>query len=38
MIDIPNELKGETDVLKGHDDKICCILIKADQIDLQKLM
>jgi len=32
------ELKGAIDVLKGHDDKIRCILNKADQIDRQQLM
>ena len=32
MLHISNKLKGATDVLKGHNDKICCILIKADQI------
>jgi EH domain-containing protein 1 len=37
-LDISDELKGTIDVLKGHDDKIRCILNKADQIDRQQLM
>lgn len=37
-LDISDELKGAIDVLKGHDDKIRCILNKADQIDRQQLM
>jgi EH domain-containing protein 1 len=37
-LDISDELKAAIDVLKGHDDKIRCILNKADQIDRQQLM
>jgi EH domain-containing protein 1 len=37
-LDISDELKGAIDVLRGHDDKIRCILNKADQIDRQQLM
>jgi hypothetical protein len=37
-LDISDELKATIDVLKGHDDKIRCILNKADQIDRQQLM
>lgn len=37
-LDISDELKNTIDVLKGHDDKIRCILNKADQIDRQQLM
>jgi len=37
-LDISDELRGTIDVLKGHDDKIRCILNKADQIDRQQLM
>lgn len=37
-LDISDELKGAIDVLKGHEDKIRCILNKADQIDRQQLM
>lgn len=37
-LDISDELKGTIDVLKGHEDKIRCILNKADQIDRQQLM
>jgi EH domain-containing protein 1 len=37
-LDISDELKGAIDVLKGHEDKIRCILNKADQIDKQQLM
>ena len=37
-LDISDELKGAIDALKGHEDKIRCILNKADQIDRQALM
>lgn len=37
-LDISDELRGTIDVLKGHEDKIRCILNKADQIDRQQLM
>lgn len=37
-LDISDELKGTIDVLRGHEDKIRCILNKADQIDRQQLM
>uniref|UniRef100_A0A7S2N1J3 Calmodulin n=1 Tax=Helicotheca tamesis TaxID=374047 RepID=A0A7S2N1J3_9STRA len=37
-LDISDELKATIDVLKGHEDKIRCILNKADQIDRQQLM
>ena len=37
-LDISDELKGTIDVLKGHEDKIRCILNKADQTDRQQLM
>jgi len=37
-LDISDELRGAIDVLKGHEDKIRCILNKADQIDRQQLM
>jgi hypothetical protein len=37
-LDISDELKNTIDALKGHDDKIRCILNKADQIDRQQLM
>lgn len=37
-LDISDELKGAIDVLVGHEDKIRCILNKADQIDRQQLM
>jgi len=37
-LDISDELKGAIEVLKGHEDKIRCILNKADQIDRQQLM
>jgi len=37
-LDISDELKGAIDALKGHEDKIRCILNKADQIDRQQLM
>lgn len=37
-LDISDELKGTIDVLKGYEDKIRCILNKADQIDRQQLM
>jgi len=37
-LDISDELKGAIDALVGHEDKIRCILNKADQIDRQQLM
>ena len=37
-LDISDELKNTIDVLKGHEDKIRCILNKADAIDRQQLM
>lgn len=37
-LDISDELKGTIDALAGHEDKIRCILNKADQIDRQQLM
>eukprot|EP00529_Nitzschia_sp_RCC80_P012268 CAMPEP_0113486250 /NCGR_PEP_ID=MMETSP0014_2-20120614/24899_1 /TAXON_ID=2857 /ORGANISM="Nitzschia sp." /LENGTH=568 /DNA_ID=CAMNT_0000379915 /DNA_START=58 /DNA_END=1764 /DNA_ORIENTATION=- /assembly_acc=CAM_ASM_000159 len=37
-LDISDELKGAIDALKGHEDKIRCVLNKADQIDRQQLM
>jgi len=37
-LDISDELKGAIDSLQGHEDKIRCILNKADQIDRQQLM
>ena len=37
-LDISDELKSAIDVLKGHEDKIRCILNKADQINRQQLM
>jgi len=37
-LDISDELKGTIDVLKGHEDKVRCILNKCDQIDRQQLM
>lgn len=37
-LDISDELKQTIDALKGHEDKIRCILNKADQINRQQLM
>jgi len=37
-LDISDEFRGTIDVLKGHEDKIRCVLNKADQIDRQQLM
>uniref|UniRef100_A0A6U3XMP9 Calmodulin n=1 Tax=Skeletonema marinoi TaxID=267567 RepID=A0A6U3XMP9_9STRA len=37
-LDISDELKATIDVLKGHEDKVRCILNKADQINRQQLM
>jgi len=37
-LDISDELKSTIDVLKGHEDKVRCILNKADQINRQQLM
>jgi GTPase SAR1 family protein len=37
-LDISDELKGAIDALKGNEDKIRCVLNKADQIDRQQLM
>lgn len=37
-LDISDEFKNAIDSLKGNEDKIRCILNKADQVDRQKLM
>ena len=37
-LDISDEFRNTIDSLKGNDDKIRCILNKADQVDRQKLM
>merc|ERR1712238_97117 len=37
-LDISDELKGAIDSLKGNEDKIRCVLNKADQINRQELM
>jgi EH domain-containing protein 1 len=37
-LDISDEFRNTIDALKGNDDKIRCILNKADQVDRQKLM
>jgi len=37
-LDISDEFKSVIQSLKGHEDKIRCILNKADQVDRQKLM
>jgi len=37
-LDISDEFKHAIESLKGNDDKIRCILNKADQVDRQKLM
>lgn len=37
-LDISDELRSAIDALRGHDEKIRCILNKADQIDRQRLM
>eukprot|EP00602_Paraphysomonas_sp_CaronLab_P001390 CAMPEP_0185026886 /NCGR_PEP_ID=MMETSP1103-20130426/11443_1 /TAXON_ID=36769 /ORGANISM="Paraphysomonas bandaiensis, Strain Caron Lab Isolate" /LENGTH=508 /DNA_ID=CAMNT_0027560621 /DNA_START=82 /DNA_END=1608 /DNA_ORIENTATION=+ len=37
-LDISDEFRGVIECLKGNDDKIRCILNKADQVDRQKLM
>lgn len=37
-LDISDEFKNVIESLKGNDDKIRCILNKADQVDRQKLM
>jgi hypothetical protein len=37
-LDISDEFRNVIDSLKGNDDKIRCILNKADQVDRQKLM
>jgi EH domain-containing protein 1 len=37
-LDISDEFKNAIDSLKGNDDKVRCILNKADQVDRQKLM
>ncbi|TYZ66254.1 hypothetical protein PybrP1_008964 [[Pythium] brassicae (nom. inval.)] len=37
-LDISDEFQRVIEVLKGHDDKIRCVLNKADQIDQQRLM
>lgn len=37
-LDISDEFQRVIEVLKGHDDKVRCVLNKADQIDEQRLM
>jgi len=37
-LDISDEFRNTIDSLKGNDDKIRCVLNKADQVDRQKLM
>lgn len=37
-LDISDELRAAINALSGHDEKIRCILNKADEIDTQKLM
>lgn len=37
-LDISDEFRNAIEALKGNDDKIRCILNKADQVDRQKLM
>mmetsp|Transcript_19381 Transcript_19381/g.39114 ORF Transcript_19381/g.39114 Transcript_19381/m.39114 type:complete len:534 (-) Transcript_19381:257-1858(-) len=37
-LDISDEFRNAIDSLKGNDDKIRCILNKADQVDKQRLM
>jgi len=37
-LDISDELKSALDTLKGHDDKVRCILNKADQVNNQQLL
>ncbi|KAM3567366.1 hypothetical protein VYU27_010487, partial [Nannochloropsis oceanica] len=37
-LDISDEFKEVIEKLRGHDDKIRCVLNKADQVDRQKLM
>ena len=37
-LDISDEFRTVIESLKGHDDKIRCVLNKADQVDRQKLM
>lgn len=37
-LDISDEFKETIDALKGHEEKVRCILNKADQIDRQQLM
>lgn len=37
-LDISDEFRNAIDALRGNDDKIRCILNKADQVDRQKLM
>jgi EH domain-containing protein 1 len=37
-LDISDEFTQTVEKLKGHEDKIRCILNKADQIDRQRLM
>lgn len=37
-LDISDEFKNTIDSLRGNDDKIRCILNKADQVDRQRLM
>ena len=37
-LDISDEFRTVIESLKGQDDKIRCVLNKADQVDRQKLM
>ena len=37
-LDISDELRAAIDAVKGHEDKVRCILNKADQIDRQQLV
>lgn len=37
-LDISDEFKAAIEALKGHDDKIMCILNKADSVSSQQLM
>lgn len=37
-LDISDEFRNAIESLRGHDDKIRCVLNKADQVDRQRLM
>ena len=37
-LDVSDEFRGTVEKLKGHEDKVRCVLNKADQIDRQQLM